>query len=47
MGETEKSEAPALPQQITEKVDWPDTLPVEIPPQSTQNNDHYVTALPT
>ena len=33
LGESKKSEAPALPQQVTEEVDWLDAVPVEIPPQ--------------
>ena len=33
VGETKKSEAPALPQQVEEEVDWLDAVPVEIPPQ--------------
>ena len=44
--EFKKSEAPALPQQVTEEVDWPDTVPVEIPPQSAQDNDHNTPASP-
>ena len=34
VGETKKSEAPVLPQQVKEEVDWLDAVPVEIPPQS-------------
>ena len=45
--ESKKNEAPALPQQVTEEVDWPDVVPVEIPPQPTQDNDHNITASPT
>ena len=45
--ESKKNEAPALPQQVTEEVDWPDTVPVEIPPQPIQENDHNITASPT
>ena len=45
--QTKKNEAPALPQQVTEEVDWLDAVPVEIPPQRTQNNDHNITASPT
>ena len=44
MGESKKSEAPALPQQVAEEVDWPDAVPVEIPPQSAQDNDHNISA---
>ena len=44
--QSKKNEAPALPQQVAEEVDWPDAVPVEIPPQPTQDNDH-ITASPT
>ena len=47
LGESKKSEAPALPQQVAEEVDWPDAVPVEILPQSTQDNDHNTHASPT
>ena len=47
LGESKKSEAPALPQQVAEEVDWPDAVPVEIPPQSAQDNDHNIPASPT
>ena len=47
LGESKKSEAPALPQQVAEEVDWPDAVPVEIPPQSAQDNNHNIPALPT
>ena len=47
LGESKKSEAPALPQQVAEEVDWPDTVPVEIPLQSAQDNDHNISASPT
>ena len=40
LGESKKSEAPALPQQVAEEVDWPDTVPVEIPPQTAKDNVH-------
>ena len=42
VGETKKSEAPALPQQVQEEVDWPDAEPVEIPPQSAQDNENNI-----
>ena len=42
VGETKKSKAPALPQQVKEEVDWPDTVPVEIPPQLAQDNDYNI-----
>ena len=44
--ESKKNEAPALPQQVAE-VDWPDTVPVEIPPQPAQDNDHNIPASQT
>ena len=47
MGESEKSKAPALPQQVAEEVDWPDAVPVEILPQSDQDNDHNIRVSPT
>ena len=45
--ECKKSKAPALPQQVAEEVDWLDTVPVEIPPQPAQDNDHNTPASPT
>ena len=45
--ESKKNEAPALPQQVAEEVDWPDTVPVEIPLQPAQDNDHNINASPT
>ena len=45
--EAEKSKAPALPQQIAEEVDWPDAVPVKIPPQLDQDNDHNIRVSPT
>ena len=42
-----KNKAPALTQQVAEEVDWPNAVPVEIPPQPTQDNDHSITASPT
>ena len=47
VGETKKSEAPALPQQVEEEVDWPDAVPVEIPPQSAQDNDYNISVVST
>ena len=47
LGESKKNKAPALPQQVAEEVDWPDTVPVEIPPQLAQDNDHSTPASPT
>ena len=31
----------------TQEVDWPDVIPVEIPPQSDQQNDQSITIQPT
>ena len=47
VGETKKSEAPALPQQVKKEVDWPDAEPVEIPPQSAQDNENNILAAST
>ena len=47
VGETKKSEAPALPRQVEEEVDWPDAVPVEIPPQSAQDNDYNIPVVST
>ena len=42
LGESKKSKAPALPQQVAEEVDWPNAVPVKIPPQLDHNNDHNI-----
>ena len=47
VGETKKSEAPALPQQVEEDVDWMDAVPVEIPPQSAKDNDYNISVVST
>ena len=47
VGETKKSKAPALPQQVEEEVDWPDTVPVKIPLQSAQDNDCNISIVKT
>ena len=47
LGESKKSKAPALPQQVAEEVDWLDAVPVEILPQSAQDNNHTIPAAPT
>ena len=47
---TEKSDerkAPALSQQDIEEVDWPDAIPVKIPPQPDQDNEQNIPVLPT
>ena len=46
-GESDKSKASALPQLVAEEVDWPDAVPVEIPPQPDQDNDHNIRVSPT
>ena len=45
--ETKKSEAPALSQQVKGEVDWLDAVPVEIPPQSAQDNDYNISVVST
>ena len=47
LGESKKNKAPALPQQVAEEVDWPDAVPVEIPPQTAQDNIHNIQTSPT
>ena len=47
LGESEKREAPALPQQVAEEVDWLDAVPVKILPQSAQDTNHKIRASPT
>ena len=47
LGEIKKSEVPALPQQVDEKVDWPDAVPVKILLQSAQDNDHNISVSST
>ena len=47
MGETKKSKAPATPQQVEEEVDWLDAEPVEILPQSAQDNDYNISVVST
>ena len=46
LGESKKSEAPALPQQVAEEVDWLDAVPVEILPETAQDNVHNIQASP-
>ena len=45
--QSKKNKGPTSPQQVAEEVDWPDAVPVEIPPQPTQDNNHNITASPT
>ena len=47
LADSKQSEAPALPQQIAEEVNCLDAVPVKIPLQSAQNNDHNILASPT
>ena len=47
MGETKKSEAPVAPRQVKEEVDWPDAVPVKIPPQSAQDNNYNISVVST
>ena len=47
VGETKKSEAPVLPQQVEEEVDWLDAVRVKIPPQSAQENDYNISVVST
>ena len=44
---SDEGKAPALSQSDVEEVDWPDALPVKIPPQLDQNSKHNIPALPT
>ena len=44
---SDKRKAPALLQQDIEEVDWPDAIPVEIPPQLDQDNEQNIPVLPT
>ena len=45
--ETKKSETPVLSQQVEGEVDWPDAVPVEIPPQSAQDNNYNISVVST
>ena len=44
---SDEREAPALLQRDVEEVDWPDAIPVKIPPQPHQNNKQNIPVLPT
>ena len=44
---TAKCRTPASEHQDAQDVDWPDAIPVEIPPQSDQNIEQNITTLPT
>ena len=43
----DECKAPALLQQDVEEVDWPDAIPVEIPPQPDQDIKQNIPVLPT
>ena len=43
---SDERKAPALLQQDVEEVDWPDAIPVEIPPQPDQDNEQNIPVLP-
>ena len=45
--QSKQNKAPALTQQVAEEVDWPDAVPVDIPLQPTQDNDHNIITSPT
>ena len=47
LGESKKSETPALSQQVAEEGDWLDAVSVEIPPQTAQDNVHIIRASST
>ena len=44
---TAKCKAPASAHQDTQDIDWPDVIPVEIPPHPNQNIKQNITTLPT
>ena len=44
---SDESNAPALLQQDVEEVDWPDAIPVKIPPQPDQDIEQNIPVLPT
>ena len=44
---TDEGKAPALLQQDVEELDWPDAIPVEIPPQPDQDIEQNTPVLPT
>ena len=46
-GESNEHKAPALPQRVAEELDWPDTIPVEIPPQPDWDDEHNILVLPS
>ena len=44
---SDENKAPALSYQDVEEVDWPDTIPVKIPPQLDQDIEQNIPVLPT
>ena len=44
---SDKRKAPALLQRDVEEVDWPDMIPVKIPPQPDQDIEQNISVLPT
>ena len=44
---SDERKAPALTQRDVQEVDWPDAIPVEIPPQPDQDNKQNIPVLPT
>ena len=44
---SDKCKAPALSQRDVEEVDWPDVVPVKIPPQPDQDTTQNIPVLPT
>ena len=47
LGEIKKNKAPVIQQQAEDEVDWPDTVPVEIPLQTAKDNDHNISVSST
>ena len=47
LGEIKNSKAPAIRQQAEDEVDWPHAVPVKIPPQTAQNNNHDISVSST
>ena len=44
-GKTAESRSPVLSHQDTQDVDWPDIIPVEIPPQPNHNTEENIPTL--
>ena len=43
---SDERKAPALSQRVVKEVDWPDVIPIEIPPQPDQDNEQNIPVLP-